>query len=153
MKSAYKLKNLEHRLELVINIENVTIFNDSKSTNINSAKNAIKSLSNVYWILGGRKKEGGINGVENCLSKILRAYTFGESSKEFDKFLKQKKVKSFQYKSFEPALENALKDALKENLKINILFSPACSSFDQFKNFEQRGKYFKKHLKKIIENE
>ena len=153
LKSAYKLKNLEHRLELVINIENVTIFNDSKSTNINSAKNAIKSLSNVYWILGGRKKEGGINGVENCLSKILRAYTFGESSKEFDKFLKQKKVKSFQYKSFEPALENALKDALKENLKINILFSPACSSFDQFKNFEQRGKYFKKHLKKIIENE
>ena len=52
----YKLKNLEHRLELVAKIKNISIFNDSKSTNINSAKNAIKSLDNIYWILGGRKK-------------------------------------------------------------------------------------------------
>ena len=56
LKSVYQLKNLEHRLEHVTKIKNISIFNDSKSTNINSAKNAIKSLSNVYWILGGRKK-------------------------------------------------------------------------------------------------
>ena len=57
LNSVYKLKNLEHRLELVTKIKNISIFNDSKSTNINSAKNAIKSLDNIYWILGGRKKK------------------------------------------------------------------------------------------------
>ena len=56
IQSAYQLKSLEHRLELVTKVKNISIFNDSKSTNINSAKNAIKSLDNIYWILGGRKK-------------------------------------------------------------------------------------------------
>ena len=58
LKSTYKLKNLEHRLELVTKVKNISVFNDSKSTNINAAKNAIKSFQNIYWILGGRKKKG-----------------------------------------------------------------------------------------------
>ena len=59
LKSTYKLKNLEHRLELVTKVKNISVFNDSKSTNINAAKNAIKSFQNIYWILGGKKKKRG----------------------------------------------------------------------------------------------
>ena len=73
-------------------VKNISIFNDSKSTNINSAKNAIKSFNNIYWILGGRKKEGGIKEIKSNLKKIVRAYTFGESGEEFYNFLKIKKL-------------------------------------------------------------
>ncbi len=149
----YQLKNLEHRLEFITKIKNISIFNDSKATNINSAKNAIKSLSNIYWILGGRKKKGGINGIESNLNKIVRAYTYGESGEEFNEFLKKKKIKSYKFLALELALEKALKDGFKENREINLLFSPACSSFDQFKNYEHRGRCFKKHLKKVLKNE
>ena len=90
LNSVYKLKNLEHRLELVAKIKNISIFNDSKSTNINSAKNAIKSLDNIYWILGGRKKEG-IDGIQSSLKKIIKTYTFGEAGQEFNEFLRKKK--------------------------------------------------------------
>ena len=69
---------------------------------------------------------------------------------EFNDFLKKRKTRSFQFSNLESALESALKDSLKEKKEINILFSPACSSFDQFKNFEHRGKFFKKHLNKFL---
>ena len=147
------MKNLEHRLELVIRVKNICVFNDSKSTNINAAKNAINSFQNIYWILGGRKKKDGINGIQNNLNKILKAFTFGEAGSEFNEFLKKKNVDSKKYKSLESALENALKEGFREKAEINILFSPACSSFDQFKNFEQRGRCFKKYLKKILKND
>ena len=152
LNSVYKLKNLEHRLELVAKIKNISIFNDSKSTNINSAKNAIKSLDNIYWILGGRKKKEGIDGIQSSLKKIIKTYTFGEAGQEFNEFLRKKKIQSNKFSSLELAIENALKDSLKEKIEINILFSPACSSFDEFKNFEERGKYFKKHVKRILKN-
>ena len=97
LKSVYQLKNLEHRLEHVTKIKNISIFNDSKSTNINSAKNAIKSLSNVYWILGGRKKKGGINGIQSHLKTIIKAYTYGEAGEEFNKFLKKNKINSYKF--------------------------------------------------------
>ena len=80
------LKSLEHRLELVTKVKNISIFNDSKSTNINSAKNAIKSLDNIYWILGGRKKRRRNKRIGSYLKKIVRAYTFGETSIEFNDF-------------------------------------------------------------------
>ena len=142
LKKVYKLKNPEHRLEFVTKVKNISIFNDSKSTNINSAKNAIKSFNNIYWILGGRKKEGGIKEIKSNLKKIVRAYTFGESGEEFYNFLKNKKIKSYRFTNLESALEKALEHGFKEKIEITILFSPACSSFDQFKNFEQRGKSF-----------
>ena len=72
------MKNLEHRLELVIRVKNICVFNDSKSTNINAAKNAIKSFQNIYWILGGRKKRWNQRNSNN-LNKILKAFTFGEA--------------------------------------------------------------------------
>ena len=138
LKSTYKLKNLEHRLELVTKVKNISVFNDSKSTNINAAKNAIKSFQNIYWILGGRKKKEGIDGIQNNLKKVLKAYTFGEAGSEFNKFLKKQNINSKKYNSLKSALENALRDGLKEKVEINILFSPACSSFMNLKILKKR---------------
>ena len=99
----------------------------------------------------GEKKEG-IDGIQNNLKKVLKAYTFGEAGSEFNKFLKKQNINSKKYNSLKSALENALRDGLKEKVEINILFSPACSSFDEFKNFEERGKFFKKYLKSIVKD-
>ena len=90
-----------------------------------------------------RKKEGGIKEIKSNLKKIVRAYTFGESGEEFYNFLKNKKIKSYRFTNLESALEKALEHGFKEKREITILFSPACSSFDQFKNFEQEAKILK----------
>ena len=148
--SLKNIESLEHRLELIKKYKNLTIYNDSKSTNIESAKNAITSFQNIYWILGGRKKQGGLKGIENSLSNILHAFCFGESGQEFDNFLSNKKIISSFYENLESCLDNAIKRALDEKKTVNIVFSPACASFDQFKNFEERGKAFKKLTNKLI---
>ena len=98
------------------------------------------------------EKKEGIDGIQSSLKKIIKTYTFGEAGQEFNEFLRKKKIQSNKFSSLELAIENALKDSLKEKIEINILFSPACSSFDEFKNFEERGKYFKKHVKRILKN-
>ena len=71
---------------------------------------------------GGKKKEGGIKGIESYLKKIVRAYTFGETSIEFNDFLKKRKTRSFQFSNLESALESALKDSLKEKKKLIYYF-------------------------------
>ena len=152
-KSVIKLKNLEHRMEFVKKVKNITIFNDSKATNINSSNNALKTLKNVYWILGGRKKPEGIKEVSNGLKNVRNAYTFGESKKEFNDFLKSKQINSKECSTLKVAVNMAMKDGLKEKKEINLLFSPASSSFDQFKNFEHRGKAFKSLINEIIKND
>ena len=148
--SLKNIESLEHRLELIKKYKNLTIYNDSKSTNMESAKNAITSFQNIYWILGGRKKQGGLKGIENSLNNILHAFCYGESGQEFNDFLSNKKVISSFYENLESCLDNAIKRALSEKKSVNIVFSPACASFDQFKNFEERGEAFKKLTNKLI---
>ena len=152
-RSVSKLKNLEHRMEFVKKIKNIKIYNDSKATNINSSNNALKTLNNVYWILGGRKKPEGIKEVSSGLKNVRNAYTFGESKKEFNDFLKSKQINSKECSTLKVAVNMAMKDGLKEKKEINLLFSPASSSFDQFKNFEHRGKAFKSLINEIIKND
>ena len=152
-RSVSKLKNLEHRIEFVKKIKNIKIYNDSKATNINSSNNALITLNNVYWILGGRKKPEGIKEVGSGLKNVRNAYTFGESKKEFNDFLKSKLINSKECSTLKVAVNMAMKDGLKEKKEINLLFSPASSSFDQFKNFEHRGKAFKSLINEIIKND
>ena len=83
------------------------------------------------------------------MKNVVRAYSFGESGKEITKVL-EKQIKCLNFKSLDEAFEKCFKDAENFNKEINILFSPACSSFDQFKNFEERGERFKNMVKQKI---
>ena len=150
--SLKKLFSLEHRLELVGNLKNIFFYNDSKATNIESSRNALNSFKNIYWILGGRKKLGGLDGIDSSLKNVEYAFSFGEAGKEFKEYLTKKGIKSICFNKLESVLLAAVKKALKEKGNINIIFSPACSSFDQYKNFEQRGNKFKTLVNGIIKS-
>ena len=151
--SIKKIKNLEHRIEFVGKYKNLCFYNDSKATNLESSQNAIQTFSNIYWILGGRKKTGGLTGIDKYLKNVLSAFCIGECGEDFNNFLKKRAIESVFCKELNLALFLAVRKALKEKKIINILFSPACSSFDQFSNFEDRGKKFKLLVKKITNNE
>jgi len=150
--SLNNLKNLEHRIEFSGSLKNICFYNDSKSTNINSAKTAINAFENIYWILGGRKKSGGLSEIKNKFKNVLKCYVYGETREEFNNFLRKKSFNSRSFEDLQKALDEAINDALDEKKNINILFSPACSSYDQFLNFEDRGRSFKNLVKKRINN-
>lgn len=147
---------LEHRVEKVADFAGVEFINDSKATNAEATQYAISSLDDVYWIIGGRKKEGGIDILLPQLSKgnIKRIFTIGECEKEFYQQTK-KLVPSYKCHILNKAMMKAFKYAIKD-LKKNkvkhpiIILSPACASFDQYKSFEARGEHFKNITKDII---
>lgn len=134
---------LQHRQQKVGFLDGVTFINDSKATSASATSTALKTFlgKDIFWILGGRAKTDGINDLESFFPQIKHAFLIGESQKDFAKFMNGK----LNY-SIESNLENAVKNAFamakkSKNFPI-VLFSPACASFDQFKNFEHRGNVF-----------
>ena len=150
LESLNNLDNLEHRIEFLGKFKNLCFYNDSKSTNVDSAITAIKSLKNIFWILGGREKKGGIKGIENNLNNIAKAYSYGEARKKIKRFLTNNSVNCEEFNTLEESTKKAFSDALRLGKNINILLSPACSSFDQFIDFKDRGEQFSKIVKKYI---
>ena len=148
--SLKKIHTLQHRMEFSGTFKNIDFYNDSKSTNVNSAKTAIKSFKNIFWILGGREKKGGLKGLEKYLGNILKAYVYGECSENFKIFLIRNSIICLEFKTLRESFNQAFKDAMKQKMNVNILLSPACSSFDQFNNFEDRGKEFKQLVSEKI---
>ncbi len=148
--SLKNLNTLQHRIEFLGTFQNIDFYNDSKSTNVNSAKTAVKSFKNIFWILGGREKKGGLRGIEKNLGNILKAYVYGECSENFKKFLVRNSISCLEFRTLKESFNEAFKDAIKQKININILLSPACSSFDQFYNFEDRGMEFKKLVSEKI---
>ncbi len=149
----YSIKNfvgLPYRSEIIFDRKNLKIINNSKSTNINSTINSIKNYTEIYLILGGIAKEKNFEIILNYSDKINTVYTFGKSAffieKKLNKFLKVKK-----YLNLKPLITQLFKDVKKNNLKSNILFAPACSSYDQYKNFEERGDEFTKLIEKKLQ--
>ena len=149
LESLKTFKGLEHRFEYFKKYKNIEFYNDSKSTNVESSKMALQSLDNIFWIVGGRKKPGGLDGIQNSLGNVLKAFIFGECKKDFDKYLSNY-LDTETFETLDSALRKAILIALEKKKSINILLSPASASFDQFKNFEQRGVYFKKIVKKFV---
>ncbi len=148
--SLKNIRTLQHRIEFSGTFKNVDFYNDSKSTNVNSAKTAIKSFKNIFWILGGREKKGGLKGIEKDLGNILKAYVYGECSKNFKAFLVRNSIICVEFRTLRESFNQAFKDAIKQRINVNILLSPACSSFDQFNNFEDRGNKFKQLVSEKI---
>lgn len=129
---------LRHRLQLVSTINGVKFINDSKATNADATANALAPYQNIYWILGGKQKAGGIESLTPYFSHIKHAFLIGEAANEFAKTL-EGKVAYTHCGTLEVAVKKAAEMAKSGEI---VLLSPACASFDQFKSFEHRGDVF-----------
>lgn len=143
---------LEHRMETIGTAGPVRFVNDSKATNADAAKQALTSYDNIFWIAGGVAKEGGIDPLAKHFPNIAQAYLIGQAAPSFHKTLKKKKVETKVCGDLEKAVLCATRDAMQSG-KPNpiVLLSPACASFDQFKNFEIRGEAFREQASRIID--
>ena len=148
-------KTLEHRIEFVGTFAGINFIDDSKATNAESVKYAIDSMKDIYWIIGGRQKEGGIDLLKPQLGngRIKRTFVIGECEKDFYNVVKNE-MPSYKCHRLEKAVKKAFKLALKDLKKGKvknpiILLSPATASFDQYKSFEERGDHFKALFKEI----
>ena len=151
LKSLKNFKGLSFRQEIIHNSKFLKIINDSKATSFSSSEKLLKSLKNVYWIIGGLPKKGDKFLLKKNDCKKIKLYIFGKNQKFFINELKNKMA----FKSFlnlKSLIAKVFLDIKNENnfIKKTILFSPASASFDTFKNFEERGRYFNKLIKNYI---
>ena len=133
---------LSHRMEQVGVLDGVLFINDSKATNADAAARALASFDNIYWIAGGLAKSGGIQNLNEFFPKIRRAYLIGDAAEAFAAFMSPG-VPCEIAGTVERAVEAAARDAVADGVRpAAVVFSPACASFDQFRNFELRGDAF-----------
>ena len=137
---------LAHRMEEIGRIGRVVFINDSKATNADSTEKALTSFRDIFWILGGKAKEGGIESLRRYFPNIARAYLIGAASDLFaETFDAAGNVGYERCGTLDVAVAEATRDALAApgEAEIAVLLSPACASFDQFPNFEVRGEAFR----------
>jgi UDP-N-acetylmuramoylalanine--D-glutamate ligase len=133
---------LAHRMEQVGRLGSVLFVNDSKATNADATAKALSSFDTMFWIAGGKPKTGGIASLADYFSKIRKAYLIGEATEEFAATL-EGQVPFVRAETIDKAVLLAAADASVSDLaEPVVLLSPACASFDQFRNFEERGKAF-----------
>jgi UDP-N-acetylmuramoylalanine--D-glutamate ligase len=137
---------LAHRMQQVGHKQSVIFVNDSKATNADSAAKALASFTDIFWIAGGKPKTGGITSLAEFFPRIRKAYLIGEAAADFAKTLNESldgKVPNEINGTLAAAVDAAARDAAASGLKEPVvLLSPACASFDQYPNFEVRGKAF-----------
>ena len=144
-----KFKGLDYRQQIIYKSKKLLIINDSKSTSFSSTVPLLESYKNIYWILGGLAKKGDKFILKKKYISNIKAYVYGKDRNFFIKSLPNQ----ISYKS-----SSSLKDImtnLNNNIKNDyskkvILFSPSAASFDQFKNFEERGKFFNKIIRVML---
>lgn len=150
---------LAHRMQSIGESGNIEFINDSKATNAESTEKALEYFDNIYWIVGGKPKAGGINSLSHLFGKIKCAFTIGESARSYEELFEKHGVNYKYSGTIDIALQNSVDLAknFADNDNIHskkvILLSPACASFDQFKNFEERGNEFIKLSQKYIGRE
>jgi UDP-N-acetylmuramoylalanine--D-glutamate ligase len=134
---------LAHRMEEVARLGRVLFVNDSKATNVDSAAQALACFSDIYWIAGGKPKTGGIASLGQFFPRIRKAYLIGEAAAGFAQELSGR-VPHVVAGTLERAVELAAADAAAGAVaEPVVLLSPACASFDQYRNFEVRGDAFR----------
>jgi len=133
---------LAHRQQLIALIDGVRYVNDSKATNPEAAARALSCYPDIYWIAGGRAKEGGLDSLTPYLSHIRHAFLIGEAAEPFASALGDR-IETEISKTLETATRDAhaliQKEAQEEAV---LLLSPACASYDQYPSFEARGDDF-----------
>jgi UDP-N-acetylmuramoylalanine--D-glutamate ligase len=134
---------LAHRMEQVGKLSNVLFVNDSKGTNADAAAHALSSFADIFWIAGGKPKIGGITSLTEFFPRIRKAYLIGEAAREFADTLGARAPHEISG-TLDVAVAHAAKDAETSGLHDPVvLLSPACASFDQYRNFEIRGAAFR----------
>lgn len=139
---------LAHRQQIVAQYNNLTFVNDSKATNAEAVAKALSCYQNssLYCLLGGRPKEGGIASLKSFFPSIKHAFLYGEAASTFALTL-EGKVPYTLCNTLEEAVNAATKLALHDQHKdAVVLLSPACASFDQFRDFEARGEAFCRYV-------
>ena len=132
---------LAHRQELVQSTDGVSFVNDSKATNTGAAAKALICYENIHWILGGQFKEENLGAIQSVLQRVVHAYLIGHELDELENLLAPF-VSVSRCGDLETAVHEAHRDA-SLTIPSTVLLSPACASFDQFKNFEERGDTFR----------
>ncbi|MDR3514393.1 MAG: UDP-N-acetylmuramoyl-L-alanine--D-glutamate ligase [Azospirillaceae bacterium] len=140
---------LEHRQQWLATIDGVRFVNDSKATNADAAAKALVCYEPIYWIIGGRAKESGLDGLEPFMPRIRHAFLIGEATERFATWL-DGKIPYSRCGDLATATRAAYALARQERLAgATVLLSPACASWDQFPNFEVRGEAFAAHVRNI----
>ncbi|MGB4057898.1 MAG: UDP-N-acetylmuramoyl-L-alanine--D-glutamate ligase [Alphaproteobacteria bacterium] len=143
---------LPHRQFLVRTINNVTYINDSKATNAEAAAKALGAYENIYWIAGGRPKQGGLQGLEPLMRRVKEAFLIGEAMEDFAVWMQKNNIPHHECKTLEIAVQQAHNKAQQSGLSAAVLLSPACASWDQFSSYEERGDRFAEMVNVIEES-
>lgn len=139
-----RFPGLPHRMEIVAKRGGIVFVNDSKATNADAASRALKSYTDIFWIAGGKPKEGGVESLRALMPRVKGAYLIGEAARDFEAQLGGT-VACVQCGDLASAVNRAARDASASGLAAPVvLLSPACASYDQFRNFEERGDVFRK---------
>ncbi|KFC73817.1 UDP-N-acetylmuramoylalanine--D-glutamate ligase [Bosea sp. LC85] len=143
---------LAHRMEEIGRVGRVVFINDSKATNADSTEKALTSFRDIFWILGGKAKEGGIESLRRYFPNIARAYLIGAATDAFAvTFDEDGRVDYVRSGTLDVAVAAAASDAAAHpgDAEIAVLLSPACASYDQYPNFEVRGDAFRALVKAL----
>ena len=141
VKGLLTFPGLAHRMEAVGHIGHVRFINDSKATNADAARQALASYPKVFWIAGGKPKDGGIDDLADLFPRVAKAYLIGEAAEAFAATLGD--TPHVISKTMDAAVVATAADAASAGGDQIVLLSPACASFDQYPDFEVRGEAFR----------
>tara|TARA_A100001011_G_scaffold353668_1_gene395381 strand:+ start:288 stop:1592 length:1305 start_codon:yes stop_codon:yes gene_type:complete len=147
--TANQFKGLDYRQQIIYKSKKLLIINDSKSTSFSSTVPLLESYQNIYWILGGLAKKGDKLIIKKKYNSNIRAYVYGKDRN----FLIDSLPNQISYKSsttLKEVMKNLNNNIKNDNTEKVILFSPCAASFDQFKNFEERGKFFNEIVRDML---
>ena len=145
--SIHNFRAVEHRLEYVATIRGVAYYNDSKATNVDATIKAIESFpANIHLILGGKDKGSDYSVLNDLLQqRVKRVYTIGAAAAKIESQIPTT-TPIFRAETLDLAVKRAASEAQAGDV---VLLAPACASFDQFKNYEERGKVFKEAVREL----
>jgi UDP-N-acetylmuramoylalanine--D-glutamate ligase len=148
-KTVHDFKAVEHRLEYVATIGGVEYYNDSKATNVDATIKALESFpANIHLILGGKDKGSDYTVLNELLrERVKRVYTIGAAAEKIEAQIKGS-TEIDHAGTLETATKHAFATATPGDV---VLLAPACASFDQFRNYEHRGKVFKEVVHALAE--
>jgi UDP-N-acetylmuramoylalanine--D-glutamate ligase len=139
--SIKNFKGLPYRSLTIHNSKSKLIINNSKATNISSSLSTLENKKNIYLILGGIAKENGFSKFNKFRNNIDQIYIYGKSRFKIKNQINLSNI-SIIKKNLQEVINTLWNDLSDKNHKVTIVFAPACTSFDQFENFEKRGAYF-----------